>query len=677
MTRRTAASSRRWVFRLSVFAVWGAAAVWALTDFGQRETGTVDVVEESIPESGDVSSRLDSLRADAPIQFVKLPKCVDIAGRILNPRGREAEVATVAVFLSMDCPISNAALPGLNRMAVAYRTRGVQMTGVYADVSISHADALIHQTEFAIEFPLVIDRGGEWQDTLAPTHTPQAVVVTGDGEIVYSGRIDNRYADLGRPRLEVTQCELEDAILAAISGERPMVASTAPVGCLIEDRNQEVRSSRVTYSREIAPVVSANCVECHRAGEATPFALSSFAEVRSHARQIAHVVEQRIMPPWKPVRGFGQFQNEHVLTDAQIALFQEWVDCGMPEGDVAELPTPPRFTDGWQLGQPDLILEMPEAFSVPADGRDLYQHFVIPIELTQNRLVRAAEFRPGNPEVVHHSFMYIDVEGEGRALDEADPGPGYERFGGVGFAVWGTLGGWGPGGQARQLPEGMGRPIPRDSDLVLQIHYHPTGRAQQDRSRVGIYFADEDAKQWVSQIMVSDVDLEIPAGEPRHHFHAEYRVPVATTLLDATPHMHLLGREMKVIARHPDGRVQPLIWIDDWDFYWQDGYQYRVPIRLPAGTVIEMDAWYDNSISNPLNPNSPPRMTRFGEGSDDEMGICYFQVAADSHADLVSLTKHSVRYYQEQQARHDIHREQRLRAAGNEEQPASQTRSAN
>ena len=302
---------------------------------------------------------------------------------------------------------------------------------------------------------------------------------------------------------------------------------------------------------------------------------------------------------------------------------------------------------------------MPEPFDVPADGPDLYQHFIIPTGLTENRLVSAFEFRPGCPEVTHHAFAYFDTTGMGRKLDALDPQPGYSRVGSPGFAVSGSLGGWGPGGTPRELPIGMGRPLPKNADLVVQIHYHPSGRKVQDQSRIGLYFAEPWAERLVTQIMVSNVDLEIPANEARHIHKAQWTVPVDTIVLDITPHMHTLGKAIQAIAYLPDGSSTHLIRIEDWDFYWQDGYTFKHPIELPAGTRIELDCLFDNSEHNPLNPNSPPKTVYWGDFSDDEMGICYLQATTTTMKDFHTLNRLAQEDFQGQWDRFQMQKETR------------------
>jgi formylglycine-generating enzyme required for sulfatase activity len=596
----------------------------------------------------DASKPATVLAAHSPQPF---PRTVDVNGVIQQPGSHRGTRATVFVFLATHCPISNSYIPELNRLHARSSSKRVEFYGIVCDQHTTPQNAAEHQRKYDIHFPVFLDTAGTFQRRFNPTHTPQAVVVNSMGKVVYSGRIDDRYRELARPRPRAQRRELIDALQAVTAGRQPKVVHAKPVGCLLEPVDDTVTSQDITFCRDVAPIIFANCVSCHRTGEATPFPLATYSDVRRRATQVLDVVKRRIMPPWKPKPGFGHFLNEQRLSEEEIELIRKWVANGAPPGDRADLPATPRFAKGWQLGKPDLIIEMPESFDVPADGPDIYQHFVLSTGFTEDRLVAAFEYRPGNASVVHHSWLYFDDRGEARKLDAKDPAPGYSRFGGPGFVPAGNLGGWGPGGSPRRLPDGMGRPIPKHSDLVLQIHYHPTGKPERDRSRIGLYFAPRTSKRRVAEIMVADVDLEIPAGAKLHLYRASYTLPVDTTLLDTSPHMHLLGRKIQISATTPSGRVVPLIRIDDWNFYWQDHYVYRKPIRLPSGTRLDLVARYDNSQGNPHNPNSPPRTVRFGERSDDEMGLCYFQVITDRAADLDTLTQHASSHFAKMMAR--------------------------
>jgi hypothetical protein len=565
----------------------------------------------------------------------------DLDGQ-LHRLGRSAECRGVlVVFLATQCPISNGYIPQLNQMATAYQTRGIEFYGVICDRAATRAEMVQHRRQFRIRFSVLFDAAGDLRDRLQATHTPQVFLMTPQGDIVYRGRIDDRHVGLGQQTVTVRRQYLADALKAVTGGKAILTAETEPIGCLIEEPGQAGDSSGPTYARDVAPIIQTHCADCHRPGMAAPFPLLTFSDVGRRARQVALVTEMRLMPPWKPEHGFGDFRDRRGLSPREIQILQEWAAAGAPEGNPADLPPPRKFAPGWQLGKPDLVLQMPEPFDVPADGPDIYQYFVIPTHLAEDRLVAAIEFRPGNPQVVHHASLYYDVTGAARQLDEQDPGPGYRRFGGPGFVPTGSLGGWALGVTPRRLPDHMGRPLQRRSDIVMQVHYHPTGKPEQDQSRLGIYFAPRTAHKLVAELAVANMDLKIPPGDRSFHHRASYELPVNTEILSASPHMHLLGRRIQAVAHLPDGRTVPLIRIRNWEFNWQDAYHYKEPIRLPAGTRIEVDILYDNSASNPHNPHSPPIAVGWGEESTDEMGICFFDVTTDRLEELRFLVRHN------------------------------------
>ena len=575
-----------------------------------------------------------------------VPDVLEVPGRG-KTEPKTPEPLTVYVALSPDCPISNAMLPHLNELHQRFAAT-VDFVGLVPEQCAPLHGIHEYVTTYDLRFPVQVDTANTQCGQLRLSRTPEAAVCDGEGTVLYRGRIDDRFVRIASAARPVSDQTLLRAIEATLKGRTPEHSHIHAVGCLIPRQHGRLSNQATgpTFAGSVGQLLYDNCTKCHRPGEPAPFVIQSYDDVRRHGEQILEVVERRLMPPWKPARDFGQFRNEHRLSPEQIQLLSTWIRSGMPRGPEGELPEVPVYPDGWQLGEPDLVLQMPEAFSVPADGPDIYQHFVIPSMLTENRLVRAVEFRPGAAEAVHHAFMYLDTTGTGRRLDAASPGLGYERLGSPGFAVSGTLGGWGPGGTVVPLPEGMGRPMHAGSDLILQIHYHPSGRKVRDLSSVGIYFADDDATQLVTEILIANTELQIPAGEESHHHSAEWSLPVDVMMLDATPHMHTLGRQIQAEAIRPDGRREPLIRINDWDFYWQDSYAWQEPIVLPRGTKIRLDCWFDNSSNNALNPNSPPQTVGWGDYSTDEMGVCYFRVTTRSMADYQTLNRAVTEYFQ-------------------------------
>lgn len=392
-------------------------------------------------------------------------------------------------------------------------------------------------------------------------------------------------------------------------------------------------SEPVTFNNQVVRLLQARCQSCHRPGEVAPFSLTSYGDAYERRRKILGVTRSRKMPPWKPVPGFGEFLDSRRLSDAEIALIDRWVAAGAPEGDPRDLPPRREFPGTWTLGTPDAIIELPVDFEVRPRGEDLYRCFTIPTSFAEDRWVSAVEFLPGNRRIVHHVLTYVDTTGASVKLDDADPGPGYTCFGGPGFPPRGGLGGWAPGAGPHAMPDGVGMLLPAGARVVIQVHYHHRGETtESDRTKLGLQFARQRIDKRVRSIPILDRAFTIPAGESRHVVTASYTLPPAWNLhaIAITPHMHLLGREMKVTATYPDGTVKPLIHIDDWDFHWQGAYSFARPVPLPGGTRIDVTAIFDNSTANPRNPSTPPRPVSWGEETTDEMCIAFVRVTVDS-----------------------------------------------
>lgn len=396
-----------------------------------------------------------------------------------------------------------------------------------------------------------------------------------------------------------------------------------------------VRAEEITYTRHVAPILNKHCAGCHRPGEVGPFSLLSYTDVARRADFLKEITGSRRMPPWKPEPGFGEFLDERRMTDAEIKTIAQWADSGAKQGDPKDLPPLPKFVDGWQLGEPDLIVKMTEPFKLDATGKDVQQCFVIPIPLEVGKFVSAVEFRPGNRKIVHHAIFYLDSTGVARKKDEAEKGPGYHSFGGPGFVPTGGLGAWAPGSTPRHLPDDVGKFLKKGSDLVMQIHYHPNGKENTDQSSLGIYFSKKPVERLVAGIGLRSVLFVIPPGDKRYKLTADSDpLPCDAEVYGIGPHMHLIGREMKVVAVTPDKKEIPMIWIKDWDFNWQGGYAYKEPLKLPKGTVLKMEAYYDNSKDNPFQPSNPPIPVTWGEQTTNEMCLCGVQMLVKDREDL-------------------------------------------
>jgi hypothetical protein len=381
-----------------------------------------------------------------------------------------------------------------------------------------------------------------------------------------------------------------------------------------------------TFTRDVAPILQAKCQNCHRRGQAGPFALESYEQARKRAADIASVVEERSMPPWKPSAGVGpKLKHDRSLSPAEIAVLRAWAAAGAPRGEEEHMPSPAQFPEGWALGTPDLVLEPAEDFAVPASGPDLYRCFVIPTDLPRDVAISAVEYRPGNRRVVHHMMAFLDTAGGGRKRDADEPGPGYTSYSGAGVDVVGDLGGWAAGSEPVHLPEGIGRPLPRRADVILQVHYHPSGKPETDRTRLGIYFARKPIKQMLHWANATNYNFRLPAGNPDVEVKASWFVPVDVEALGVTPHMHQLGRDFRMTVTDPKGHTRDLIHIGDWDPSWQNTYYFEKPITLTKGSTVKVVARYDNS-SHPRNPHRPPKLVKWGPESTDEMCVGYIGV---------------------------------------------------
>jgi hypothetical protein len=377
----------------------------------------------------------------------------------------------------------------------------------------------------------------------------------------------------------------------------------------------------LTFNKDIAPGMFRHCTTCHRPGEVAPFSLLTYKDVKKRLKQIVQVVEDRFMPPWKPVPGHGAFRGARRLTAEQIGMLKQWAAEGAAEGDPKDLPAAPGFPDGWQLGKPDLVITLPKPYTVPASGADVYRNFVLPFAVPEGKYIQAVEYRPSNRRVVHHAVLSLDATGKLRERDGKDGSPGFSQSSFAGQLLPGNLGFWVPGKDARPLPEGVALAWPRGADLVVQLHLHPSGKPEVEQSTLGFYLTSTPPRRRLDGFVINYKKIDIPAGQK------DYRIKQAGTLgadvevYGIFPHMHLIGKEVKVTAILPTGAKKSLLWIDSWDFNWQGYYEYAKPVPLPKGTQVVMECVHDNSADNPSNPNQPPKRVTWGEQTTNEMAI--------------------------------------------------------
>ena len=572
--------------------------------------------------------------AAEPVQF---PRLLDTTGQAHSLGETPKVQAVVFVFLGPECPLCQRYAPTLNAI-ITDLPKGFEFYGVISGAFGTRGEAAKYATDYKLTFPVLFDSGSELASLLKPTHVPEAFVLKPTGELLYRGRIDDWYEAPGKPKATVQSHDLKDAIAAIVAGKPVVNAATKAIGCHFEDEILKPGEApvKVTYNRHIAAILRTQCADCHRPGEVAPFSLLTFKDAGKRGHQLAEMIEAGTMPPWKAERNYGHFLGERRLTVAEKATFAKWVKLGMPEGDVADALPPAKYPDGWQLGKPDLVIKMPEAFTIPASGADIVRNFAIPLPtITEDRMVTCIEVRPGNRKVVHHAICYLDGSGKGRKLDAADAGPGYESYkGGLGFLPSGALGGFAPGNVPRHVPEGMGRSLAKGSDAVLQLHYHPSGKEEKDQTEVGIYFAKKPVARTLFGVTVENWEIDIPAVAKGYRRDSEYTLPADVTFVLVAPHMHRLGTEMKCWAELPNGETRPMVHVTKWDFNQQDSYFYREPFTLPKGTKLKMESRFDN-----------PGKERvvYGERTENEMSLCIFEVHAKSLPDLFTVLTDQVR----------------------------------
>ncbi len=441
-------------------------------------------------------------------------------------------------------------------------------------------------------------------------------------------------------------------ILASASGPRA-IAQTPPAP---------------TFAHDIAPIVYAHCVVCHRPGQAAPFSLLTYEDVKKRGALIVSATARRYMPPWHATQGSGfpEFRDDRRLSDADLAALKHWVDTGMAAGELADAPQPPVFAAGWTLGQPDIVLSFPHAIDVPADGPDLYRNVVLPLDLPADQWITAIDYEPSARTAVHHALFFLAPADEVASIGENDILPGISArslFGGRGGRGGGRsggqaggaagIGGWVPGMTPRFFPDGVAQALPAHTSVVAQLHLHPSGKAEHEEGRIAIYFAKQPPSKSLTSIQVPPtfgyaMGIDIPAGERRYTIKDSLVLPVDVEALGARGHAHYLAKEMKMTATLPDGSTKGLLWIGDWDFGWQDSYFYTTPVILPKGTRLDVEIAYDNSAGNPRNPSTPPRRVAWGLGSFDEMGSMSLLAAAPAGADRAALREAQAAHFREQ-----------------------------
>jgi peroxiredoxin/mono/diheme cytochrome c family protein len=542
----------------------------------------------------------------------------DFRGKTHELDDYKTNPAIVIAVLGTECPLAKQYSIRLQKIADHYRDQGVVVLGLDANRQDSLAEIAAFAKTNELTYPILKDLNQQVTDALGATRTPQVFLLDQQRVIRYRGRVDDQYSVGGRSRPTATREDLKVAIDELLEGKPVSVTETTSIGCLIGRTRPPRKNATVTYSNQIARVMQQHCVECHRPGEIAPFSLTDYQEVAGWADMIVEVTQSRQMPPWHASPEHGHFANERRLSTEELDLLQRWAAEGAPEGNPAELPPARTFTGGWQLPrQPDHVVWMSDKpFPVPAEGTVKYQYFSTDAGLTEDKWITGAEVLPGNRAVVHHVIVFCT--NDGKIVDE-------DRQMVTAFV---------PGLRVGAYPKGMAKKIPAGSKFIFQMHYTPNGTACEDRTQIGLIFANPDeVTHEIRTASAGNRRFRIEPQKDNQTFESRViTAPADLQLLSLSPHMHLRGKSFRYELTLPDGSRETLLDVPHYDFNWQTAYALSEPRTIPAGAKLQAFAAYDNSPKNLANPD-PSKTVTWGDQSWDEMLLGYFDVAVPRNAD--------------------------------------------
>ena len=626
------------VVRNSVFPYWFLLVFLCILPNPVQAQGTPENQDENLP----ALLRLD--KVVRPVTFK------DTRGEEWALDAQQDAKAIVIVFLNFKCPIANRYTADLVTWSEKYKSRGVQFIGVVCNEE-SPDELDRHVKEFKLYFKIFHDPSHIIANHFLADITPQCFLLDGDKVLRYFGAIDDQYQDRTTRMMRAKNNYLLTALDQVVAGEMVAVKSAQAIGCPITRAKKEiVLDGEVTFYRDVLPLLQSHCQRCHHPGDVAPFQLLTFEDALGWADDIKDYVTNRKMPPW-PIRGGLPLKNDRGLNENQIATFSRWVEAGCPKGNAKDAPQPVVFPvkKDWENDNPpDIILEMPAAFHLAAKGEDHYRMIAFPLNNKEELNIQQVQFVPGNKRIVHHELTFYDgtgmVEdaqkrlGKGKPIgsNDQDYGPGYESGMGLGFPLksirlehrneknpGGALGVWVPGQGKMAFPPKAVSVVPPESSILMQIHYHRTGKPEEDISKIGIWLSKEKPEKYVNYMLVDTSFRMIPKGVARFKSVGSRVVAQDCEAYLFKPHMHFAGREMRVWHQPKNSRERNLLFdLRGWDYNWQTSYYLKEFYPLEKGSMLHVEAIFDNSIQNPDNRFNPPRMLFLGENDEDEMGYC-------------------------------------------------------
>lgn len=573
-------------------------------------------------------------RAGEPLSF-SLPDAR--TGKAVALADYKDRKAVAVVFTGTACPVNVLYAPTLANLAKQFENKGVQFIAINSNKVDTAGDVAEFAKHHEWSFPVLKDSQNKVADLFGAKRTPEAFVLNEKGEIVYRGRIDDQYG-IDFRRAKPTTNDLAEALDAVLAGKPMPKAETEVQGCLITRAAPAKADATVTYTRDVSRILQKHCQECHRPGQIGPFPLLTFEQAEGWSAMIKEVVSEKRMPPWFADAKIGHFRNDRSMPAKDREALLAWIDQGCPKGDEKDAPEPVKWPEGWRIGTPDVVFEMKEEFKVPAEmprGGIEYKYFVIDTNFTEDKWVERAEARPGAPEVVHHIIAFmVPPRNSDAPIPEGPPLlPPIVPESRKATALCGTA----PGDMPTILRPGYAKKVPKGAKIVLQMHYTPNGRAQTDRSKIGLIFAKEPPKKQVITVPILEFGFRIPAGAESHRVESTgpwdfsdgprgFREDVE--IVSFMPHMHLRGKDFFIEAIYPDGKKEALLNVPRFNFNWQNAYRLAEPKKLPKGSVIHCVAHFDNSAKNPNNPDAT-KTVRWGDQTWQEMMVGWTDYAID------------------------------------------------